>query len=57
MKWLFALVFLDDLNWKVFYELGGFWCMFYAYILIAWGEVFLYTFTAYKFLKRKGVFK
>ena len=54
MKWLLALAFLDDLNWSFFYELGGFWCMFYAYLFIAWGEVFLYTFAAYKILKRKG---
>lgn len=57
MKWLFAIVFLQDLNWSFFYKLGGFWGMFYAYLFIAWGEVFFYTFLTYKFLKRKGVFK
>lgn len=54
MKWLFALLFMQDLDWGFFYDNLGFWGVFYAYIFIAWGEVVLYSYLIYKFLERRG---
>lgn len=51
--WLFALVFMQDLNWSFFYNNMGFWGLFFSYIIIGWGEVALYSYLAFKFLERR----
>lgn len=51
--WLFALLFMQDLDWSFFYDNLGFWGAFYAYVIIAWGEVALYSYLTYKFLERR----
>lgn len=56
-KWLFALLFLQDLDWSFFYDSFGFSGLFYAYIFIAWGEVILYTVIAFKAFKRGGLLR
>lgn len=53
MKWMFALVFMQDLDWGFFYDNLGFWGVLYAYVIIAWGEVVLYSYLIYKFLERR----
>ena len=51
--WLFALLFMQDLDWSFFYDNLGFWGAFYAYVIIAQGEVVLYSYFPYKFLERR----
>ena len=53
MKWAFALMFMQDLDWSFFYDNLGFWGVLYAYVIIAWGEVVLYSYLIYKFLERR----
>lgn len=53
MKWLFALLFMQDLDWSFFYDNLGFWGAFYAYVIIAWGEIALYSYLAFKILERR----
>ena len=51
--WMFALVFMQDLDWSFFYDNLGFWGVLYAYVIIGWGEVALYSYLAFKILERR----
>ena len=56
LMWLFALIFMEELDWSFFVDNYGFWGFFYAYIIICWGEVVIYTWIVYKILRLKGVY-
>lgn len=53
LMWLLALVFMQELDWSFFVNNYGFWGFFYAYIIICWGEVALYSYLAFKILERR----
>lgn len=55
LMWLFALIFMQELDWSFFIDNFGFWGAFYAYVIICWGEVILYTAIVYKVLKKWGL--
>jgi len=56
LMWLLALVFMQDLDWSWFYVNFGFWGLLFAYLIIGWGEVALYSYFIYRLLKMKGVY-
>lgn len=48
MKWLLAMVFINELPWRQIYSVLGIYGTIIVYLMAVWGEIALYAWVGYR---------